>query len=83
MAIFIEVGALLAAVFLVYLAYKFLKNPIYVLANSVMGMIVFFLLNALLGLGIPINLVSIGVVAIGGISGVLMVLIIHFIGWGF
>ena len=73
---------LLVALFIVYLIFRFLRNPLYILANSIMGIVIFFILN-LFGVGIPINIFSIGIVAIGGIPGVLLVLLIHFLGFGF
>lgn len=74
---------LIVALVIVYLIFRFLKSPIYILANSIMGIIIFFVLNFLFGLGIPINIFSVGIVAIGGILGVLLVLLIHFLGLGF
>jgi len=83
MAIYVELGALLIAFAIVYLLFGALKNLTYLVANSVMGIIIFFLLNIVLGIGIPISLLSIGIVAIGGLAGVLLVLVIHFLGLGF
>ncbi|NYZ74109.1 pro-sigmaK processing inhibitor BofA family protein [Candidatus Micrarchaeota archaeon] len=82
MVLLAEIGAVLTALFLLYLLWRFLKNPAYVVANSVLGIAIFLVLDAL-GLGIPINIFSIGVVAIGGLSGVLLVLLIHYLGLGF
>jgi len=73
---------ILVALFIVYLIYKFLKNPEYIIVNSIMGILVFFILN-LAGIGIPINIFSVGIVAIGGIPGVILVLLLHFLGLGF
>jgi inhibitor of the pro-sigma K processing machinery len=73
---------LLVALLIVYLIYRFLKNPMYIIANSIMGIVIFFILN-LFGAGIPINIFSVGIVAIGGILGVVLVLLIHFLGLGF
>ncbi len=73
---------LLIALLIVYLIYVFLKHPMYIIANSIMGIIIFFILD-LFGVGIPINLFSVGIVAIGGIPGVVLVLVIHFLGLGF
>ena len=83
MVMYIELGALLTAFVIVYLLFKALKNVAYLVANSVMGIIIFLILNTVLGIGIPINLLSVGIVAIGGTAGVLLVLIIHFLGLGF
>ena len=73
---------LLVALVIVYLIFRFLKNPMYIIANSIMGILIFFVLN-IFGAGIPINLFSVGIVAFGGILGVLLVLLIHFLGLGF
>ncbi|HSB46580.1 MAG TPA: pro-sigmaK processing inhibitor BofA family protein [Candidatus Bilamarchaeum sp.] len=73
---------LLIALLIVYLIFRFLKNPMYIIVNSIMGIVVFLILNVF-GIGIPINIFSIGIVALGGIPGVLLVLLIHFLGLGF
>jgi inhibitor of the pro-sigma K processing machinery len=73
---------LLVALLIVYLIFRFLKNPTYIIANSIMGIVIFFILN-LFGAGIPINIFSVGIVAIGGVPGVVLVLLIHFLGLGF
>ncbi|MDD5340112.1 MAG: pro-sigmaK processing inhibitor BofA family protein [Candidatus ainarchaeum sp.] len=79
---FVGLFGLLVALLIVYLVYRFLKNPGYIIANSIMGIVIFFILN-LIGAGIPINIFSVGIVAIGGIPGVVLVLLIHFLGLGF
>jgi hypothetical protein len=73
---------LLVALLIVYLMFRFLKNPMYIIANSIVGIVIFFVLNVL-GLGIPINIFSVGIAAIGGLLGVALVLLIHFLGLGF
>ena len=78
----LEIVGLVIALLIVYLILRFLKDPMYIIANSIMGIIIFFVLN-LFGLGIPINIFSIGIVAIGGVVGVLLVLIFHFLGLAF
>jgi hypothetical protein len=83
MVVYVEFGALLVAIAIVYLMFGVLKNVAYLAANSVMGIIIFLLLNLVLRVDIPINLLSVGIVAIGGTAGVVLVLIIHFLGLGF
>jgi inhibitor of the pro-sigma K processing machinery len=78
-----ELLALLVAVILIYVLWKLLKAIWYLLANSIMGILVFWVLNAFFGFGILINILSIAIVAIAGIPGVLIVLLIHFLGLGF
>jgi hypothetical protein len=73
---------LLVALLIVYLIFRFVKNPMYIIANSIMGILIFIILNVF-GTGIPINVFSVGIVAIGGVMGVLLVLLIHFLGLGF
>ncbi len=77
-----ELFGLLIALLIVYLILVFLKNPMYILGNSIMGIVIFFILD-IFKAGIPINLFSVGIVAIGGIPGVVLVLLIHFLGLGF
>jgi hypothetical protein len=60
-----------------------LKLVGYLIVNSIMGILIFYLLNNFFAVGIPITLLSIGIVAIAGIPGVVLVLIIHFLGLGF
>ncbi|MFH0737596.1 MAG: pro-sigmaK processing inhibitor BofA family protein [Candidatus Micrarchaeota archaeon] len=83
MAIYIELGALIAAIVILYLLHQFLKNPLLIIANSVLGFIALIALNAFLHLGIAINLWSLLVVAFGGIGGLILVIILHLLGLGF
>ena len=83
MAIYFEVGAVLVALFVLYLLVRFLFNPLHIIANSIFGIVVFFLMNSFFGVGIPITLLSVGVVAIGGILGVILVFLLHATGLGF
>ncbi|MDP3742193.1 MAG: pro-sigmaK processing inhibitor BofA family protein [Candidatus Micrarchaeota archaeon] len=83
MAIYFEIGAVLAVVFLLYLFVKFLFNPVHIIGNSILGIVLFFLLNAFFGAGIPITFLSVGVVAIGGIPGAILVFLLHATGLGF
>lgn len=83
MVFYIEIAALLIAVFILYLLYSLLKNPLHLIANAVMGIIIFLIVNMFLVRDVAINIFSVGTVAIAGIPGVLLVLLIHFLGLGF
>jgi len=83
MVVFVELGALLVAFFIVYLLYSLLKNPVHIIANTVIGTIIFLIVNMFLVRDVVINFFSIGTVAIAGIPGVVLVLLIHFLGLGF
>ncbi len=83
MAIFFEVGAVLVALFFLYLIWKFISNPLAIIGNSILGIVAFFLLNVGFNAGIPITWLSVGVVAIGGILGVILVFLMHVTHLGF
>ena len=83
MAIYIELGTLLVSAFLLFLIIRFLKEPMLIIANSILGLLAFFILNAYLHIGIVINIWSILAVAFGGLAGFLLVLLLHFLGMAF
>ncbi len=83
MAFVIELAALLAAVFILYLLFKFLTNPLHILANAVIGVVLLLVINLFLVRDVAINFFSVAIVAIAGIPGVLLVLLLHFLGLGF
>ena len=79
------IGLIIVAIAIngLYFLYKIVKDLMPLIINSVAGIIVFFLLNFFLGLGIPINIWTVAAVAIGGFIGLLLVLIVHFLGIAF
>lgn len=81
--LYVEVGALLVALFLIFLFLKFIFRPLHIIANSILGIVAFFLLNAFFNLGISITLLSVGVVAVGGVLGLILVVLVHVMGLGF
>ncbi|MBS3069075.1 pro-sigmaK processing inhibitor BofA family protein [Candidatus Micrarchaeota archaeon] len=74
MVFFVEIGSLLVAIFILYLLYIFLKDPLHLIANALMGIILFLIINWFIVSDVPINFFSIATVAIAGIPGVLLVL---------
>ena len=83
MVVFVELVSVLVALFILYLLYLFLKNPLHLLVNVVVGIIILMIVNLFLVRDVVINFFSIVIVALAGIPGVLLVLLIHFLGWGF
>jgi hypothetical protein len=83
MSLLVEIATLVLAVVVVYILWKLLENVGHLIINSIMGIIVFWALNQFFGLGIPIYWLSVLVVAIAGLPGVLLVVLIHFLGLGF
>ena len=74
---YIEVGTLIVALVVVLVLLMFIQNPMALLINSLIAILIMFLLNALFGLGIPINIITILIVAIGGIVGLLLIIILR------
>ena len=83
MALLAELLTLLVAVVIIYVLWKILEDAAQLAVNSIIGIIVFWLLNQFFGLGIPINWLTILIVALAGIPGVILVLLMHFLGLGF
>ena len=83
MTLLVEVLTLLLAIILLYILWKILEEVSRLIVNSIMGIIIFWALNNFFNFGIVINWLSILIVALAGIPGVLIVLIVHFLGWGF
>lgn len=74
---YIEAGTLVVALVMLWLLFVFIQNPIALLVNSIVAIAILFLLNAIFGLGIPINIITILVVAIGGIVGLLLIILLR------
>lgn len=73
----IEVGTVIVALIVLWLLLVFIQNPIALIINSIIAIAILFLLNAIFGLGIPINIITILIVAIGGIIGLLLIIILR------
>ncbi|MFH0738101.1 MAG: pro-sigmaK processing inhibitor BofA family protein [Candidatus Micrarchaeota archaeon] len=73
----IEIGTIVVAIIVLWLLLVFIQNPIALLINSLIAIVIMFLLNAIFGLGIPINIITILIVAIGGIVGLLLIIILR------
>ena len=83
MDLLIEIVALLLAVVILYVLYKFINQIIKLAMNSIAGIVILFLLNFVFGLGIPINIFTILITAFAGVGGVVLILILHFLGLAF
>jgi hypothetical protein len=76
---YVELGTLIIALFILYLLITFLHDPIKIVINSLIGIGALFVLNSFLKKKIPINILSIGIIAIGGIVGFVLVVVLHFL----
>ncbi len=83
MVLFAEIALLLVAVVIIMVLWKILDDPKQIAINSIFGIIALWLLDVGLGLGIPINWVTILITGLAGLPGLLLILLMHFLGLGF
>ncbi|MGV8085145.1 MAG: pro-sigmaK processing inhibitor BofA family protein [Candidatus Bilamarchaeum sp.] len=83
MAFLFEVAAVFVALLIFYGLFKFFKNAMHLLFNSIGAFIILALLNAIFGLNLAINLFSILVVALAGFPGLVLVILLHTLGLAF
>lgn len=75
---YVEFGTLIVALVALWLLAVFIQNPIALLVNSVIAIVILLLLNMIFRAGIPINALTVLIVAIGGIVGLLLILLFRF-----
>ena len=78
-----EIVGLVLAIIVAVLLYKVLKGATGLLVNAVVGVVVLWLLDLFISPPVTINLWSILIAAIGGLPGVLIVIVLHFLGIAF
>jgi hypothetical protein len=72
----LEVGALLVVLAVVYGAYWIVKAVKPFVWNAILGLIVFLLVEFLLGLEVAITPLALLVVAVGGVPGAVLVILL-------
>lgn len=77
MVAYIELGTLLLALIVLLLLVVFIRDPIAILINSLIAIGILFILNALFGLGIPINIFTVLIVTLGGLLGLVILLLLR------
>ena len=75
---YVELGTLIVALVALWLLFVFIQNPIALLINSAIAIVLLLLLNIIFRVGIPINIITVLIVAIGGIVGLLLILLFRF-----
>ena len=78
-----EIVGLVLAIIVAVLLYKVLKGATGLLVNAVVGVIVLWLLDLFIAPPVTINLWLVLIAAIGGLPGVLIVIVLHFLGIAF
>ena len=75
---YIELGTLIIALAVLWLLFTFIQNPVALLVNSIFALALLLILNFIFRVGIPINVLTILIVAIGGVIGLLLILLFRF-----
>jgi hypothetical protein len=75
---YVELGTLIVAIIALWLLFVFIQSPVALLINSAIAIVILMLLNMIFRVGIPINIITVLVVAIGGIIGLLLILLFRF-----
>ncbi|MFH1393500.1 MAG: pro-sigmaK processing inhibitor BofA family protein [Candidatus Micrarchaeota archaeon] len=78
-----EIILLILVILFAVVAIKMLKRFGPLILNSFVALIVLWILNAVFGLGIDVNIFSILIVAIGGLPGLLLVVLLKILGIAF
>lgn len=71
---------------LLLILWRYMKNVLHLVINSIFGLIILYLVNVLhllplIGVSdVPINLISIIVCALAGIPGAILMILLHIIG---
>jgi hypothetical protein len=78
----VEITVLIIALLAAIVIFRGLKRFLPLIINSLGALIVLWILNYF-GLGILINIWSVLVVAIGGFAGLVLVVLLHFLGIAF
>ncbi len=78
-----EILGLILAIIVVAVLFKVFRNIVGLVVNAVIGVVILWLLNLLLTPPVAINIWSILISAIGGIAGVIIVIVLHFLGIAF
>jgi pro-sigmaK processing inhibitor BofA len=83
MPLIAEFLLLLAAIIIIMFLWKILEDPKQIAVNSIIGIVALWLINEFLGWGIPINWLTILIAALAGIPGLILIVLMHFLGLGF
>jgi inhibitor of the pro-sigma K processing machinery len=78
-----EILGLILAIIILVVLFRVVKNIGALIVNAVIGVVLLWILNLFLSPPVVINIWSVLISAIGGILGVIIVLLLHFLGIAF
>ncbi len=79
----IDLVLVILIIAIIFGLFLLLKSITHFIVNAIIGLIILFLANTFLGLGIAYSWLVIIICAIGGVLGAILVIIIHLLGLGF
>lgn len=77
LALVILIIAIIFGLFLIF------RSITHFIVNAIIGLVILFLANTFLGLGVANSWLVIVICAIGGVLGAILVIVIHLMGLGF
>jgi hypothetical protein len=79
----IDAGLILLFIVIVFGAFLILRSLKNFVVNAIMGLMILVLANAVAGLSIGYSWLVILICGIGGVLGALLLILLHFLGFGF
>jgi hypothetical protein len=79
----IEIGLIVLGLVIIFGAFIILRSITHFVINAVVGLLILFVANSVMGIGIGYSWLVILICGIGGILGAILVLVLHFIGIAF
>ena len=79
----IELGLVVLLIVIVFGAFLILKSIKNFVINAVVGLVILFIANAIAGLDIGYSWLVVLICGIGGVLGAFLVILLHFMGFGF
>ncbi|MFB3763614.1 MAG: pro-sigmaK processing inhibitor BofA family protein [Methanotrichaceae archaeon] len=79
----IDLGIVILILAIIFGLIIILRSVTHFIINAIIGLVILFLGNTFLGLGIAYSWLVILICAIGGVLGAVLVIVIHLMGLGF
>ncbi len=78
----IDAGLVLLVIVLIFGAFLILRSLKNFVVNAIVGLVILFLANHVAGLNIGYDWLVILICGIGGVLGAILVILLHFLGFG-
>jgi len=79
----VELSILIIVVLFIGFIFKFLRKIIYLVINSIIGLLALFGYNMLFTQNVAVNIWTMFIVGLGGSVGFIIVLVFHYLGLAF